>query len=442
MAPHEEFLELCAVSISGELTSEERKKLAEHLESCRSCRKALEQFKISARAGIPAAADELHDAGVIDPSVSVEKAEAAFFARFDEEGGFRTSDTTNDGAALAISAFRREPHAPSGMEWGQLWMPFVAIILFGLALGVASYRMGIRKGVETASVQENDGSLAELEEQLSDAGHEREQSRAEVAARDRSIVDLKKQIQELSGAISGKESGTRDREKAINSRRIETAAATLMGLQQQLDAVQLERSRQATRAAELEAKVEELYKQLQQSLVAVAEEKREIGDREGTINQQKRQLDDLEGTVGRQQDLLAHDRDVREVMGARNLYVVDLYDVLGTGETNKPYGRLFYTKGQKILFYAYDLDQAPGVKRASTFQAWGQRGPDKEHAVNLGIFYEDNATNKRWVLKSSDPKTLAEIDAVFVTVEPDAKSHKPRGKEVLFAYLRIDPNHP
>ena len=442
MAPHEEFLELCAVSIAGELTGEERKKLAEHLESCSACRKALQQFKISAKASIPAAAEEMREVVGMDSSLPLKKAEIAFFARFEEEGGFRVSETRSRTADLAIGVSQRESNAPSGLEWGQLWMPFVAIILFGLALGVASYRIGIRKGVAIAAVQPNDGVLAKLEEQLSDAGHEREQFHVEVAARDRSIADLRKQIQELSAAMSRKESGASDREKAVDSERIETAAVKLVGLQRQLDAEQQERSRQATRAAELEAKVEGFYKQLQESQVAVVQQKRELDDRDGTINKQKRQLDDQEGTIGRQQDLLAHDRDVREVMGARNLYVVDVYDVLGTGEINKPYGRLFYTQGQKLLFYAYDLDQAPGLKRASTFQAWGQRGPDKDHALNLGIFYEDNAANKRWVLKSNDPKTLAEIDAVFVTVEPDAHSHKPRGKQVLFAYLRIDPNHP
>jgi peptidoglycan hydrolase CwlO-like protein len=441
MAPHEQFLELCAASMAGELTGEERKKLSEHLKSCASCRRALEQFKISAKASIPAAADEIREVPGMDPSLPTEKAEAAFFARFDEAGGFRASETNNRPAELAMGPDWREMNAPSGMEWGQLWMPFVAIILFGLALGVASYRTGIRKGVETAAVQQNDGSLARLEEQLSDAGHEREQFRAEVAARDRSIAELRKEIVEVSAATQRKESGTSGHEQTADSQRIESAVK-LEALQRQLDAEQLERSRQATRAAELEAKVSELSKQLQESQVAVGQQKRDLDEREGTINQQKRQLDDQEGTIGRQQELLAHDRDVRELMGARNLYVVEVYDVLGTGETNKPYGRLFYTKGQKLLFYAYDLDQAPGLKRARTFQAWGQRGPDKDRALNLGIFYEDNATNKRWVLKSNDPKTLAEIDAVFVTVEPDAHSHQPRGKEVLFAYLRIDPNHP
>jgi len=45
-------------------------------------------------------------------------------------------------------------------------------------------------------------------------------------------------------------------------------------------------------------------------------------------------------------------------------------------------------------------------------------------------------------LKFDDPKTLAKIDAVFVTVEPDGGSHHPSGKQLLFAYLRVTPNHP
>jgi len=71
-----------------------------------------------------------------------------------------------------------------------------------------------------------------------------------------------------------------------------------------------------------------------------------------------------------------------------------------------------------------------------------RRGPDFKQALNLGIFYEDNASKKRWVLKLDDPKTLAQIDAVFVTVEPRGGSEKPSGKPLLFSYLRVNPNHP
>jgi hypothetical protein len=102
---------------------------------------------------------------------------------------------------------------------------------------------------------------------------------------------------------------------------------------------------------------------------------------------------------------------------------------------------VFYTKGKSLIFYAYDLDQQTEVK-SSTFQAWGRRGSDRQQALNLGVFYEDSALRKRWVLRFNDPKTLAQIDSVFVTIEPHGGSHKPTGKSLLFAYLRIDPNHP
>jgi len=95
-----------------------------------------------------------------------------------------------------------------------------------------------------------------------------------------------------------------------------------------------------------------------------------------------------------------------------------------------------------LIFYAFDLDAQPGVQSASSFQAWGRKGPDKQQARSLGIFYEDNVSKKRWVLKADDPKSLEDIDAVFVTVEPNGGSQHPSGKQLLFAYLRISPNHP
>lgn len=81
------------------------------------------------------------------------------------------------------------------------------------------------------------------------------------------------------------------------------------------------------------------------------------------------------------------------------------------------------------------------LKTVRTFQAWG-RGPDRSQALNLGIFYEDSASKKRWVLKLDDAKTLEQIDSVFVTVEPNGGSQKPTGKPLLFANLRIGSNHP
>ena len=68
---------------------------------------------------------------------------------------------------------------------------------------------------------------------------------------------------------------------------------------------------------------------------------------------------------------------------------------------------------------------------------------DKYHyRLSPGTFYEDNPANKRWVLKANDSRSLADIDAVFVTVEPNGGSHHPSGQQLLFAYLGAGPNHP
>jgi anti-sigma-K factor RskA len=79
---------------------------------------------------------------------------------------------------------------------------------------------------------------------------------------------------------------------------------------------------------------------------------------------------------------------------------------------------------------------------AALSKLWGSLGPDREHALNLGVFYEDNVAKKRWIVRSDDAKTLQQIHAVFVTIEPKGGSDKPSGKPFLFAYLRADPNHP
>ncbi len=163
---------------------------------------------------------------------------------------------------------------------------------------------------------------------------------------------------------------------------------------------------------------------------------------EAKVNDLTHQLQEQQAALEQRDELLSHDRDIRELMGARDLYIAEIYDVAGTGETKKPYGRVFYTRGKSLIFYAYDLDQQSELKRASTFQAWGRRGPDRQQAINLGVFYEDNGTKKRWILKCDDPKTLAQIDAVFVTIEPNGGSHKPSSKPLLFAYLKVNPNHP
>ena len=318
-------------------------------------------------------------------------------------------------------------------------MPFAACVLLALALGIAGYRIGMRRGAEvTQTIPSIPASPAvSLQEQMSDAGHERSQLIAKLADEDKTIGDLKRQLGEQAALLnklrtpgggvnasaqSTQASGAPGKEpRSQTAGEYEGAQVRLQELQKEIDTETEQRQQASTRASVLESKVEELTQILR--------------DRERTVDQQQSE-------IAKQQELLEHDRDIRELMGARDLYIAEVYDVARTGQTNKTYGRVFYTRGKSLIFYAYDLDQQAGLKNASSFQAWGRRGPDKTQALNLGIFYEDSVGKKRWMLKFDDPKTLDQIDAVFVTVEPNGGSHRPSGKQLLFAYLRVNPNHP
>jgi len=316
-------------------------------------------------------------------------------------------------------------------HWTFVWMSLAAAVLLTIALGVYAYHASHRGPEQPAQAEAGvSDRLAALEAAISDAGHDREALRAELAKRDGTIQELRWQIEEQSGALAESKSAESAWARSLQTSKAETeqaqedrsnlsqkaekAEASREKAQAELDALRQKNERDESLAASLKAQIDDLHAQLRER----------------------------EQDISRQEELLAHDRDVRELMGARDLYIAEIYDVGRDGTTQKPYGRVFYTKGKSLVFYAYDLDRQAGFKSASTFQAWGTRGSDREQAANLGIFYQDSSAKKRWVVKCDNAKTLEQIDAVFVTVEPSGGSHKPSGKPLLFAYLKLVPNHP
>src|SRR5260370_8065277 len=106
---------------------------------------------------------------------------------------------------------------------------------------------------------------------------------------------------------------------------------------------------------------------------------------ESPIDELAATIKDQDQTIRQQRDLLAYDRDIRDLIGARDLYVAEVTDVGRDAETKTPFGRVFFTKGKSLIFYAYDLDKQPVVQRTSVFRAWGRRGHDCDHAPPLGI---------------------------------------------------------
>jgi hypothetical protein len=155
-----------------------------------------------------------------------------------------------------------------------------------------------------------------------------------------------------------------------------------------------------------------------------------------------RQAKESTDVIDKEQKLLAVDADVRNLMAARNLHITDVFDVGGNGTRRSAFGRVFYTEGKSLIFYAFDLDGPKLTDAKHSFQAWGQLSDSKTSAVNLGIFYVDDPAKKRWILRFDNPDVLDKISAVFVTAEPHGGTGRPTGQKLMFAYLGHEPNHP
>jgi hypothetical protein len=435
---HEQFRELCALAPSGCLTSEEQSRLKEHLASCAECREVARDYEKVTRIGVPSLAlDFPAESPDVPFGWSEERAYQNFLEHLENQ-----SPRCETPSALQPSKFPSSTVIRTTRPWRTTLnrlVPYAAAIAVAILTGLLGYRIGARRTVALApgihgpyeeiatAARAHIAQLSKERESLIAKTQESEKKfsllQAEMAGRLSDIRRLQSEEQGLRNSLEESEAAQNSSasERDALFRRLgqmqtdlEHAEANLALKQKDLDVVDEQRRGQTQREKELETRAAQLEELLK----------------------------DRDSAVERQQDLLSYDRDIRDLMGARDLYVAEVFDVGHNGKTKKPFGRVFFTKGKSLIFYAYDLDQQPGLREASSFQAWGRRGPDASKSASLGIFFLDNSSHKRWVVKYSDPNLIQQIDAVFVTVEPKGGSQKPTGKQLLFAYLRVEPNHP
>jgi len=236
----------------------------------------------------------------------------------------------------------------------------------------------------------------------------------------------------------------------------QTLRADNEAMHQTLQSLEATRRREADENVELQARIRMLQSSLevlQTSAAGIESEKFSLAEKVSSATADLRKSQEEIGkltarneelsqeslvrvkSAERQQKLLATDHDIREILGARSLRIIDVFDVSSQGELEQPFGRIFYTEGRSLIFYAFDLDHQKGLKRGAVFQAWGQKGEAKEDPRNLGVFYMDDPSQNRWVLKVDDSKALTRIDYVFVTDSSRKESIRPKGKPLLSAFL-------
>lgn len=412
---HDEFVALGALYYSGEISEEEWALLQIHMAYCDSCHERFLGYQQIASNVIPAmagmAASEL-DNSLRESTSMLQAAERKLMSRLD----FVTPDRE--------LARERRPN----WRFRGAMIAACSLILIGVA-GVDIVRMRSRTDKSASSrptvpraIQYPGTTPApDLQRAL-----KRSQERITSLEQQAIASDDRLRIANLAMAGIAKQLEAAQHAQEQLSATVDTLSLQLASFQSEVDspnnkwvAAKGEAVEHAARVAALETQVNEL---------------------QATLDEKDSALSEKDRMLALDKDFLEHDRDIRDLVGARNLYIADIFDTNESGKTARQFGRIFYTRDRSLVFYGFDLDSQVGHRQNVSFQVWGSRS-DRPTPVSLGLFYQDDG-HKRWVLRCSDAKTLARLDTVFVTVEPPGGSGTPTGKQLLRASLQINPNHP
>jgi hypothetical protein len=418
MLNHEYFEELCALWTVGQISEDEANALSRHLANCSDCRESEVKFRMTLTELVRA--DKSQELEFFGSDFGASELRKRFVDRAGKEG-----------IVIGDPPKTTSPEArpPAGFWRVDAWRAFgrASLALSGAAaLILAAYLFGVRARPAT-----KDAPLASRagSEQVSavpagppSSWQREEQVRNELLALQRQKENSDRALLALRRSLDSKTEEARDLELKLHQ-----AADSLAALEakQRTDSELL---------ADAKRELEGLRTQKQEALSFESAQ-------QGRIMELSDRARQLEEKLDRERELLASDRLIRELMSARNLHIIDVHDLDKSGKNKKAFGRVFYTEGESLIFYAYDLGD-PRPQNAKSFQVWGQQDQADDSARSLGILYLDDHSQRRWVLKVDDPELLREIDSVFVTVEPYGGKKQPSGKKLLYAFLNNQPNHP
>jgi hypothetical protein len=416
MLEHAKYEEFCALAAAGQISAEEFVELQTHFRECRVC-------------------EGLHQELLDINSIWLTQAQRLEPEMRGQHSVLRTKilGTLQDAGAHFSEPIRKEIAAPPKkggfFEVFRTPAPVWAMAALALVAGFLGFEVGTQKYFPQA--ESNSAALKSVDAPTPrppDAGSN-PQAQSNRSAGQNLPGDLQQRL-----ATSESE-----RTKAL---------ADLQSLRQDIAVLQSSRDQDANQIAQLKTHSE----QDQTAAVSSQAQIRSLKEAEDAKNADlvatQTQLRDLEGKLADQRTAAEREKaltevssssEMRDVIASRNLHIIDVSDVANSG-VQKPFGRIFYTEGKSLIFYAYDL---AGAKGSKTFYAWGHREGDTNTTRVLGSLQLDDPAQGRWVFKSNDAKVLAQIDSVYVTLEPTSKAgERPQGKRILSAFLGTQANHP
>jgi len=434
---HDRFDEICALAALGEVSAEELTELEAHLDVCPACRREYSEYRELVHNRLPLAAalpEPKHKLSI--SFLGEDGVRGRFFAEA-RRRGFRFSDEVE-----------REIHPWRG--WGGRHTSLLVGLLLIAAVSVLGHQLresAARRTSEKAELAALSAQNAELRRLLSKLDKAADSSNSLDPS---NLSGVKPRPENAAGASAMLETDLRrasEENAALLARvkaaeeRLQTDVSQNQLLQAEIASVKgLERDLTA-KLSEATATINQMTGESRNLLEGRSKDASLIAAQESRLKDLAEEVKGQSEVIERQKQLLVADRDIRDLMTARNLHIIDVFDVDGKGDTRRTFGRVFYTEGKSLIFYAFDLEDKRVLNANYAFQAWGYQESGGQ-SRNLGIFYVDDRKQNRWALKFNDPRTLAQIDAVFVTIEPPGGSPKPTGQKLLYAYLKNKPNHP
>jgi hypothetical protein len=413
LSEHDRFEELASLAAIGELSPEEHEELLHHKETCSKCR------EIVAETGSTAAAAFLAGAPPEDPDVENER-----------------HRRVREAVAQRLPVVVAMPRSRS-----QRWLVaagVAAAFVMGIGLGavVAGHK---ERGIASPkdSTDSVAGSVVQSSSQASSIQVPPTQipvsQRGDATRFEALVADLQKQIDQTRG----ENVALRDK-LAVSDQHVSETEAKLDELEKRSNAQAQELLQARNELGAARGELTQAKESVSTSQASIESLQYKLADRDA-------RLTEVTASVEREREMLSAGREVRDIMGARDLHIVDVIDRDGKGRARKAFGRAFYTQGKSLIFYAFDLPAKNTADGKFVYAAWGSDSNklNSKAAHSLGIFYNDDQTQHRWAMKFDDPKLLEEIDTVFVTLEPAGRAFAtPTGKPLLEAYFGTPPNHP
>jgi hypothetical protein len=452
---HERFEEICALAALGEASAEELTELQAHLDVCPTCRREYGEYRELVHNRLPLTAVLPEPKHKLSISFLGDDGVRGRFLAEARRRGFRFSE----GVEKGIHPWR---------GWGGRHTSLLVGILFIAAVAVLGYHLresAVQRASDKAELAALGAQNAELRRRLSELAKAADSLNSSAPSElsgvkprpENAIPAPSPQMSSVGAAQTNADRASATLETDLRRAREENAAllARVKAAEERLQTVVSQNQSLQTEIASGKGVETDLSAKLSEAAATIdrmTSESRNL--REGRssdaslIAAQESRLKDLaeklkeqSEAIERQKRLLVADRDIRDLMTARNLHIIDVFDVDGKGDTRRTFGRVFYTEGKSLIFYAFDLEDKRVLNANYAFQAWGYQESGGQ-SRNLGVFYVDDRKQNRWALKFNDPRALAQIDAVFVTIEPPGGSPKPTGQKLLYAYLKNKPNHP